>query len=119
MDTIFIRDLVLDAIIGTLEHERTRKQPLRLNIAFSGDFSRAGKSDDLSYSVNYREVEELVISLVEKSSFFLLEALAEKIAEKILAFDRVQEVSVTIDKKNAALKAESIALSITRKKNSF
>ena len=85
MDTIFIRDLVLDAIIGTLEHERTQKQPLRLNIAFSGDFSQAGKSDDLSYSVNYREVEELVIALVENSSFFLLEALAEKIKSRRLA----------------------------------
>lgn len=116
MDTIFIRDLVLDAVIGTMEHERTQKQPLLLNIAFSGDFSEAGKRDDLTCSVNYREVEENVIFLVENSSFLLLEALAEALAEKILSFERVKEVKITIDKKNAALKAKSIALSITRKK---
>ena len=116
MDTIFITGLVLDAIIGTMEHERTSRQPLTLNIAFSGDFSKAGKSDDLCDAVNYRAVEEKVIHLVENSSFFLLEALAEKIAEEILAFDKVTEVKVTIDKKAAALKAKSIALSITRKK---
>ncbi|MBO5762044.1 MAG: dihydroneopterin aldolase [Lentisphaeria bacterium] len=116
MDTIFIRDLALECIIGTLEHERHEKQELLLNISFSGDFREAGKRDDLNCSVNYREVENLVISFVENSSFLLLEALAENLAEKILAFERVQEVSITIDKKKAALKAKSIALSITRNK---
>lgn len=117
MDTIYIRDLVLDAVIGTMEHERNQKQPLLLNISFSGDFSKAGKSDDLHDSVNYREVEESVIFLVENSSFFLLEALAEALAQKILSFDKVEMVTIAIDKKAAALKAKSIALSITRKKN--
>lgn len=117
MDTIYIRNLALEALIGTMKHERNQKQPLLLNISFSGDFSKAGKSDDLYDSVNYREVEEKVIALVENSSFFLLEALAENIAGELLHFDKIKEVTVTIDKKGAALKAESIALSITRKKN--
>ena len=116
MDTIFIRDLALQATIGTLPEERTRKQPIVLNVSFSGDFSLAGKKDDLSFAVNYREVETLLIRRVENSSFFLLEALAEDLAQKILAFDRVQLVTVRIDKKGGALKADSIALAITRRK---
>ena len=116
MDTIFIRDLALQATIGTLPEERTKKQPIVLNVSFSGDFSRAGKKDDLSFAVNYREVETLLIRRVENSSFFLLEALAEDLAQKVLAFDRVRLVNVRIDKKGGALKADSIALAITRRK---
>ncbi|MBP5182720.1 MAG: dihydroneopterin aldolase [Lentisphaeria bacterium] len=116
MDTIFIRDLALQATIGTLPEERTRKQPIVLNVSFSGDFSLAGKKDDLSFAVNYREVETLLIRRVENSSFFLLEALAEDLAQKILAFHRVQLVTVRIDKKGGALKADGIGLSITRRK---
>ena len=66
--------------------------------------------------MNYREVETLLIREVENSSFFLLEALAEDLAQKILAFDRVQLVNVRIDKKGGALKADGIGLSITRRK---
>ena len=69
MDKILIRNLELRTIIGLYERERTAKQALILNLELRGDFSRAGKTDSLEGSVNYREVEEQVIALVENSSF--------------------------------------------------
>ena len=114
MDKIFIRNLELRTIIGLYERERTAKQALILNLELRGDFSRAGKTDSLEGSVNYREVEEQVIALVENSSFHLLEALGEAVAALCLSFPEVVSVKITLDKPGAALRADSIALEIER-----
>ncbi len=114
MDKILIRNLELRTIIGLYERERTAKQALILNLELRGDFSRAGKTDSLEGSVNYREVEEQVIALVENSSFHLLEALGEAVAALCLSFPEVVSVKITLDKPGAALRADSIALEIER-----
>ena len=96
------------------ELKKTAKQALILNLELRGDFSRAGKTDSLEGSVNYREVEEQVIALVENSSFHLLEALGEAVAALCLSFPEVVSVKITLDKPGAALRADSIALEIER-----
>ncbi len=111
MDKIFIRNLELRTIIGLYEQERTAKQALIFNLELHGDFSRAGRTDTLDHSVNYREK---VIALVESSSFRLLEALAEAVAALCLSFEEISSVKVMIDKPAAALRADSIALEIER-----
>lgn len=116
MDRIFIRNLELRTIIGVYERERTAKQALIFNLELRGNFSRAGKTDSLEHSVNYREVEEKVIELVENSSYHLLEALAESLAALCLSFPEVTSVKIAIDKPGAALRAESIALEIERER---
>ena len=117
MDKIFIRDLEVRSIIGLYPHERTAKQALIFNLELRGDFSDAGRTDTLTGTVNYREVEEKLIDLAEHSSFLLLEALAEAAADLCLSFDAVQSVLVSIDKPAAALRARSIAIQIERGKN--
>ena len=114
MDKILIRNLEIRTIIGLYERERTAKQALILNLELRGDFSRAGKTDSLEGSVNYREVEEQVIAFVENSSFHLLEALGEAVAALCLSFPEVVSVKITLDKPGAALRADSIALEIER-----
>ncbi len=116
MDKIFIRNLELRTIIGLYEQERSAKQALIFNLELRGDFSHAGRTDTLDHSVNYREVEEKVIELVEASSFRLLEALAEAVADLCLSFDEVVSVRVAIDKPAAALRADSIGLEIERRR---
>lgn len=116
MDKIWIRNLELRAVIGTMPSERLAKQSLMFNLELRGDFSHAGKTDSLEHTVNYREVEERVIALVENSSYHLLEALAQSVVDLCLSIPEVQSVRVTIDKPAAALRAESIGLEIERNK---
>lgn len=114
MDKIHIENFRLSAVIGTFPHERNQKQELIFDLHLSGDFSKAGKTDTLEDTVNYRAVEENVAAMVENSSFFLLEALAEKTAEVCLSFPEVHAVTVGITKPAAALKDEKIRLEIER-----
>ena len=117
MDKIIITGFPVDAVIGTFPEERRQPQRLIFDLTVCGDFSAAGKTDTLEGTVNYRRLEEQLIGLVEKSNFFLLEALAEKTAELCFTFPEVASVTVRIVKPAAALRGEKIAVEIERGRN--
>ena len=114
MDHIYIRKLTLPVLIGTLPHERIHPQNITIDIDFSYDMRKAGKSDDLHDAVDYSAVEQRVTELAMNSSFHLLEALAERIAETVLEFPPIEQVKVRIEKPAAAIRAQAIALEMER-----
>ena len=117
MDTIFIRDLRLPVIIGTLEHERKYPQNVTFNLALGCDMRRPGLSDELSDAVDYSMVEQKVVDYISNSSFRLLEALAEGIAALCLNCDRrIESVKVTVEKPAAARRSRSIGIEIERRR---
>ena len=117
MDKIIITGFPVDAVIGTFPEERRQPQRLIFDLTVCGDFSAAGKTDTLEGTVNYRELEEKLAVLAEKSNFYLLEALAEKTAELCLSYPEVAGVTVRIVKPAAALRGEKIAVEIERGRN--
>lgn len=98
MDRILIDDLRVLTVIGVLPHERESKQPLRVDLSLGVDLHDAGATDELDATVNYGAVAERVLALAEESKYILLERLAADIADAVLAFDRVEEVDVTVTK---------------------
>ena len=114
MDKIFIRELALRCIIGTYPEERREKQDIVVNIELHTDLRKAGRSDNLADTVDYKAIKKATLKLVEESGFQLIEALAENIAELALADDKVKQVVVTIDKPGALRFAKSSAVEITR-----
>jgi len=117
MDKIIITGFPVETVIGTFPEERKQPQKLIFDLTLCGDFSRAGRTDTLEGTVNYRELEEKLIALAEKSHFFLLEALAEKTAELGLSYPEVSSVTVRIVKPGAALRDEKIAVEIERSRS--
>ena len=116
MDRIFIRDLALRCIIGIFPEERREKQDIVINVEISADLRKAGRSDDLNDTVDYKSIKKAILKLVEGSHFQLIESLAERIADIALADEKVQQVVVTIDKPGALRFAKSSAVEITRKR---
>lgn len=114
MDKIFINGMTVSTIIGTLPHEREKKQNITLNIILECDMKKAGKSDDLHDAVDYSAAERKIYETVSSSSFFLLEALAEKVAEAGFSLPGVTAVTVKIDKPAAAAFSRSISIEIFR-----
>lgn len=114
MDKIFIRDLKINTIIGTFSKEREKKQNLVFNIELCCNLHKAGKTDNLNDTVNYELVKEKILSLIEKSRFYLLEKAAEAVADICLKTPGVKSVKVTVDKPGALRSAESVAVEIER-----
>jgi len=114
MDKIFIRKLALRCIIGIYPEERVEKQDIVINVEMHCDLRKAGRSDDLNDTVDYKSIKKAILALVETSSYLLIESLAESIADIALANDKVEQVVVTIDKPGALRFAKSSAVEITR-----
>lgn len=114
MDRILIKDLMARCIIGVNEDERREKQDVIINIAVGADMRAAGKSDRFEDAVDYRSMKKKVIAMVEGSKFFLIESLAERIAEICLENPKVEEVTVSVEKPAALRFARSVGVEITR-----
>ncbi len=113
-DKIHIRDLRLRAIIGIYPDERREKQDLIFNIELSCGLRKAGLSDDINDTVDYKSLKKRILAHVEKSSFQLIERLAETIAGLCLETPGVENVRVTVDKPGALRFARSVAVEIFR-----
>ncbi len=118
LDQIHIRDLLLRCIVGINEHERTQKQDVVVNVEMWVNVSEAVRSDDVSKTVDYKEVNKQIIAAVEGSSYFLIESLASRIADVCLANSKVRKVRVEVDKPGALRFARSVGVELTREKNS-
>ncbi len=114
MDSIFIRDLELETIIGTNPNERDILQKVIINLRLDCDLSAASVSDKLIDTVDYVTIERAITDLVTLSSFFLVEKLAGAIAEVCLENPLVKHVSVTIDKPGALKRPRSVAIKLER-----
>ena len=116
MDKIYIRDIVLSCIIGLNADERINKQDVVINITLHADVKEAGVTDNFAYTVDYKAVKLKIVDLVERSEFFLVEALAESIAQACLEFERVEQVDVLVEKPGALKLARTVGVEISRSK---
>jgi FolB domain-containing protein len=114
LDRIHIKDLFLRCIIGINPDERIKRQDVLINITLYADLMKAGQSDDMADTVNYKQIKNRIVEMVEQSSFFLVERLAERIAESCLEDSGVQYVNVLVEKPGALRFARSVGVEILR-----
>ena len=117
MDKIHIRDLRLRCIVGTNPEERIRRQAVVLNITLETSLSRAGRSDRLDDTINFKKVAGEVSAMVTGSRFYLIERMADRVAAICLADRRVRGVTVVIDKPASLRRASAAAVEITRRRS--
>jgi dihydroneopterin aldolase/2-amino-4-hydroxy-6-hydroxymethyldihydropteridine diphosphokinase len=86
---------------GVLEFEKREGQEFIVDVTMEVDLSKAGRSDDLTQTVNYADVAAAVVARITGPSFDLIERLAEVIADDVLANDLVESVEVVVHKPEA------------------
>lgn len=115
-DRIDIYDLRIRTLIGVNDWERTERQEVVVNLSLFADLRRAGRSDELRDTVNYRSIAKAVIEHVEGAQRFTVEALAEDIAAICLREPGVRRVQVRVEKPGAVRFARSVGVRIERER---
>jgi len=115
LDQIHIRDLRVRCIIGVNPDERVKKQDVVINMTMYADLRRAGQTDNIADTVNYKAVKRAVLELAESSHFKLVERLAEAIAAACLVQSGVRCVRVLVEKPTALRFARTVGVEIFRK----
>ena len=114
MDFVYIRELEVKTIIGIYDWEREQKQVVSINLEMASDIRKSADSDSIEHALDYKAVAKRLIDFVESSQFFLVETLAEKIAEIILNEFGVSWVKLQLGKPGAVTGSKDVGVIIER-----
>lgn len=84
-DTVSIKDLGVEAVIGVHDWERDIEQTLIFTVDMAADVRKPAATDDLSDALNYSAVAATIAAVVREGKFRLIETAAEHVAERLLA----------------------------------
>ena len=118
-DCLTILDLEVACVVGVDGWERRLRQKLLVDVSLNGDLSRAGVSDDLEATVDYRRLCGKIVGEMSGTRYRLVEAFAEHVACICLdAHDLVESVTVRVRKPGALAGFGSaiVAIEVTRRK---
>ena len=115
-DTIFLQDLKVETIVGIWDWERKIRQTVSIDIEMAADVAKAAETDNIEGTLNYKAVAKRVQQFVGDSEYQLVETLAEKIAETILAEFDIEWVQLRVSKPGAIRNAKNVGVVIRRHK---
>ena len=115
MDKILVHSLECRVHVGVPLAERRRRQRVLIDLELGLDLKKAGRSDRVEATVDYAAVAREVKSLVEGSSFKLVETMAEQVAQAILRRFHPTSVRVRI-RKFSVPGAASVGVEIARRR---
>jgi dihydroneopterin aldolase len=115
MDRILLEGMAFIGRHGVFPAERELGARFVVDVEMGADLSQAGASDRLEDTVNYAHAYRLVQEVVQGEPCHLIEAVAERIAARLLCLDRVRQVRVRVSKR-PPLEGEfrSFAVEVTR-----
>lgn len=115
-DTIFLRDLEVDATIGVYEWEKRIRQKVRINLEMAADVTRAATSNSIDDALDYKAVAKRIVQFVEASRYELVESLIEKVAAMLIQEFDIPWLRITISKPWAVRGARDVGITIERSK---
>ena len=98
---------------GVFAEERREGQEFVVDATLYVSTAAAAASDDVADTVHYGEVAERIVELVGAEPLNLIEGVAARIADDLLARDGVKMVGVTVHKPQAPITVPFADVSVT------
>ncbi len=114
MDYIEIKCLQASGVLGVYPEERGSPRDLLIDLDFSVDASLVAAKDEVGRTLDYGLVREAILSFVKSKQYYLLETLAENLAQTLLQQFSMQWLRLRVEKPNVFSDIESIAIVIER-----
>ncbi len=114
MDKVFVKGLSVEAVIGVYDWEREIRQRLLFDLEMSNDNRVPAASDNVEDTLDYDRISRRIAEFTGESEFQLIETLAERVAELVLAEFAVSHLKLTLHKPGAVDIADDVGVSIER-----
>jgi 7,8-dihydroneopterin aldolase/epimerase/oxygenase len=89
---------------GVLTEEQSVGGKFEADVDIYTDFSEASKKDSLKQTIDYNTVYKFIYKMALDQKYYLIEALASRIADELLKnFEKIQKVNVRVRKNNPPL----------------
>ncbi|MCP2257923.1 dihydroneopterin aldolase [Streptoalloteichus tenebrarius] len=112
-DRITLTGLRVRGHHGVFEHERRDGQDFLVDIVVWIDLDRAAATDDLAHTLHYGELAERAAAIVGGEPCDLIETVAGRIADEVMADERAHAVEVTIHKPSAPIPLDFADVAVT------
>ena len=116
MDTIFLREIRMDARVGIYKREKTITQTVELDLDIALPDDRVFESGKVADTNDYAVVIERIRAVLVERHYGLVENLAEHVAQIILNEFHSPWVRVSIAKIGAQRNAKRVGVTIERSK---
>jgi dihydroneopterin aldolase len=97
-DLLVLEGMSFYGFHGETQAERTLGNRFHVDVEIRMDLSVAGRTDDIADTIDYAQAFRLVRGVVEDQQYRLLEAIAARIAETLLAQPGIASVRVRVGK---------------------
>ena len=117
--TVFIKDFIIDEIIGIHKHEKIKKQKIKFNIILDVNKNSIPDEKDIKSIVDYEKITNKLEKLTKKKKYNFLESLAEDSFKEIFEDTRINSVKIKIEKPEAIKNAESVGIEVFKTRKDY
>ena len=117
--TVFIKNFIIEEIIGIHKHEKLKKQKIKFNIILNVDQRSLPNEKDIKSIVDYEKITDKLKELTRSQKYNFLESLAEDSFKEIFKDKRINSISIKIEKLEAIKNAESVGVEVFKTRKDY
>ena len=117
--SVFIKDFIIQEIIGIHEHEKMKKQKIKFNIVIDVNQNTFPDEKDIKSIVDYEKITNKLEHLAKSKKYNFLESLAEDSFKEIFEDKRIDAITIKIEKPDAIKNAESVGVKVFKTRNDY
>ena len=114
---VLIKELILDLKLGYYDFEKQKKQKVKFTVELDYKDKKPTNDKDLKSIVNYDKLVKLIKKLVKNKHYNFLETLAEDVFDEIFKDNRIDKITLQIEKLEIIKNCSSVGIQISKKRN--
>ena len=117
--TVFIKDFIIEEIIGIHKHEKNKKQKIKFNIVLDVNKISVPDEKNIKSIVDYEKITNKLENLAKSKKYNFLESLAEDSFKEIFEDKRINSVTIKIEKPEAIKNAKSVGVEVFKTRRDY
>ena len=114
---ILIKDLTLDLKLGYYDFEKDKPQKVKFTLEVDYRDKKPTNDGDLNSIVNYDKIVKLIKKLVKNKHYNFLETLAEDVFDELFKDERIDKITLQIEKLEILKDCSSVGIQISKKRS--
>ena len=114
---VLINNLILDLKLGYYDFEKNKTQKVKFSLEVNYEDKKPSNDKDVKSIVNYAKIVKLIKKLVKNKHYNFLETLAEDVFDELFKDERIDKITLQIEKLEIMKDCSSVGIQISKKRS--